>query len=38
LADIDPILTDHRAVEDELRHVRALMQLEKKENQAQIKL
>ena len=35
---IDPILSDHRAVEDELRHVRALMQLEQREDQAQFKL
>lgn len=38
MADIDPILTDHRAVEHELRHVRALMQLEQKEDHAQFKL
>lgn len=38
LADIDTILTDHRAVENELRHVRALMQLEQKEDHAQFKL
>jgi superfamily I DNA and/or RNA helicase len=35
---IDPILSDNRAVEDELRHVRALMQLEQREDQAQFKL
>ena len=35
---IDPILSDHRAVEDELRHVRALMQLEQREDQTQFKL
>ncbi|MDO9023313.1 AAA domain-containing protein [Zwartia sp.] len=38
MADIDTILTDHRAVENELRHVRALMQLEQKEDHAQFKL
>ena len=38
MADIDPILTDHRVVENELRHVRALMQLEQKEDHAQFKL
>lgn len=38
MADINVIPTDSRAVEHELRHVRALMQLEQKEDQAQFKL
>jgi ATP-dependent RNA/DNA helicase IGHMBP2 len=38
LADIDITPTDPRAVENELRHVRALMQLEQREDQAQFKL
>lgn len=38
MADIDVIPTGPRAVEHELRHVRALMQLEQREDQAQFKL
>jgi ATP-dependent RNA/DNA helicase IGHMBP2 len=38
LADLDVTRTDLRAVQDELRHVHALMQLEQKEDQAQFKL
>jgi superfamily I DNA and/or RNA helicase len=38
LADQDPTFTAHLSVEHELRHVRALMQLEQKEDQAQFKL
>lgn len=38
MADIDVIPTAPRAVENELRHVRALMQLEQREDQAQFKL
>jgi superfamily I DNA and/or RNA helicase len=38
LADQDPTTTAHLSVEHELRHVRALMQLEQKEDQAQFKL
>ena len=38
MADIDALPTDPRAVENELRHVRALMQLEQREDQAQFKL
>ena len=38
MADIDAFPTDPRTVEHELRHVRALMQLEQKEDQAQFKL
>ena len=38
MADIDAFPTDPRTVENELRHVRALMQLEQREDQAQFKL
>jgi ATP-dependent RNA/DNA helicase IGHMBP2 len=38
LADQDPTSTAHLSVEHELRHVRALMQLEQKEDQTQFKL
>jgi ATP-dependent RNA/DNA helicase IGHMBP2 len=38
LADQDPTPSAPRAVQQELRHVRALMQLEQKEDQAQFKL
>ena len=38
LADIGSIPTDPRAVQNELRHVHALMQLEQREDQAQFKL
>ena len=38
MADIDVIPTGPRAVEHELRHVRALIQLEQREDQAQFKL
>lgn len=38
MADIDAFPTDPRTIENELRHVRALMQLEQKEDQAQFKL
>lgn len=38
MADIDVLPTHPRAIEHELRHVRALMQLEQKEDQAQFKL
>ena len=38
LTDQDPTLTYPSAVQQELRHVRALMQLEQKEDQAQFKL
>ena len=38
MADIDITPTDPRAIENELRHVRALMQLEQREDQAQFKL
>lgn len=38
MADIDVTPTAPRAVENELRHLRALMQLEQKEDQAQFKL
>jgi ATP-dependent RNA/DNA helicase IGHMBP2 len=38
LADLDVTRTDLRAVQDELRHVHALMQLEQQEDQAQFKL
>ena len=38
MADLDVILTDSCAVEKELRRVRALMQLEQKEDLAQFKL
>lgn len=38
MADLDVIPTDPRAIDSELRHVRALMQLEQKEDQAQFKL
>lgn len=38
MADIDALPTDPRTVENELRHVRALMQLEQREDQAQFKL
>jgi hypothetical protein len=38
LADQDPTTTAHLSVEHELRHVRTLMQLEQKEDQAQFKL
>ncbi|WP_231624478.1 AAA domain-containing protein [Limnohabitans sp. 63ED37-2] len=38
LADQDPTPTAHLSVERELRHVRALMQLEQQEDQAQFKL
>ncbi len=38
MADIDAIPTDPRTVENELRHVRALMQLEQREDHAQFKL
>ncbi|PIT75536.1 AAA domain-containing protein [Limnohabitans sp. G3-2] len=38
MADQDPTFTAHLSVEHELRHVRALMQLEQQEDQAQFKL
>ncbi len=38
LTDQDPTLTSPSAIQQELRHVRALMQLEQKEDQAQFKL
>ena len=38
MADIDALPTDPRTVESELRHVRVLMQLEQREDQAQFKL
>lgn len=38
MTDQDPTLTFPSAVQQELRHVRALMQLEQKEDQAQFKL
>lgn len=38
MADLDVTRTDLRAVQHELGHVRALMQLEQKEDQAQFKL
>lgn len=38
MADIDALPFDPRIVENELRHVRALMQLEQREDQAQFKL
>ena len=38
MTDIDAIPTDPRTVENELRHVRTLMQLEQREDQAQFKL
>ena len=38
LADQDPTPTAHLSVEHELRHVRALLQLEQQEDQAQFKL
>ena len=38
MADLNPTPTAPRTVQSELRHVRALMQLEQKEDQAQFKL